>query len=463
MMWVKKHLTKFTKDYCAERFLEVLNKVGIKDVNELFTDVPEKITLKRRLNLPEPLSEKEVESYICDVLGRNKCGREYLTFLGGGLPPHYVPAAVENIVSRNEFCTAYTPYQPEISQGILQALFEYQSVICDLTGMDVANSSMYDWATATAEAVRMVIRVKGNKTVLLARNIGPERKKVIKTYLEPLGTEIQEVEYLEDKGRIDISDLENKLKNTCCFYFENPNYFGVLEKETSKIIDLVHNSGGLVVVGVDPISLAIVKPPGEYGVDIVVGEGQILGTALNFGGPSLGIFACRGDQSLVRQMPGRIIGMTTTLVSDERAFTMVLQTREQHIRRENATSNICSNEALLAVGAISYLAVLGTDGLRSLAVEIVDKCHQASRRLSEVRGIKAPLFSGEFFQEFTIKSEKIGLYSLFKALLDRRIIPGIILDRDFPELKNVLLSCITEIHRQEDIERFAEAVEEAVA
>ncbi len=425
--------------------------------------MPEKITLKRRLNLPEPLSEKELESYVSDVLGRNKCGREYLTFLGGGLPPHYVPAAVENIVSRNEFYTAYTPYQPEISQGMLQALFEYQSVICDLTGMDVANSSMYDWATAAAEAVRMAIRVKGNKTVLLARNVGPERKKVIKTYLEPLGTEILEVEYLEDRGRIDISDLESKLKNTCCFYFENPNYFGVLEKEASKIADLVHNSGGLVVAGVDPISLAIVKPPGEYGADIVVGEGQILGTALNFGGPSLGIFACRGDQSLVRQMPGRIIGMTTTLAGDERAFTMVLQTREQHIRRENATSNICSNEALLAVGAISYLAVLGTDGLRSLAVEIVDKCHRASRRLSEVRGIKAPLFSGEFFQEFTLKSEEIDLYSLFKALLDKRIIPGIILDRDFPELKNVLLSCITEIHRSEDIERFVEAVEEAVA
>ena len=455
-------MTKFIKDYCAERFLAVLNKVGIRDVNELFTDVPEKITLKRRLNLPEPLSEKEVESYVCDVLGRNKCGREYLTFLGGGLPPHYVPAAVENIVSRNEFSTAYTPYQPEISQGMLQALFEYQSIICDLTGMDVANSSMYDWATAAAEAVRMAIRVKGNKTVLLARNIGPERKKVIKTYLEPLGTEILEVEYLEDKGRIDISDLESKLKNTCCFYFENPDYFGVLEKEASKIADLVHNSGGLVVAGVDPISLAIVKPPSEYGADIVVGEGQILGTALNFGGPSLGIFACRGDQSLVRQMPGRIIGMTTTLASDERAFTMVLQTREQHIRRENATSNICSNEALLAVGAVSYLAVLGTDGLRSLALEIFDKCHRASRRLSEVRGIKAPLFSGEFFQEFTIKSEKIDLHSLFKILRNRKVIPGIILERDFPELKNVLLSCVTEIHRPEDIKRFVEAVEEAV-
>lgn len=319
-------LTKFVKEYSIEKLMNIFNRMGIKSLEELYKDVPSRIILGRELELPSPLNERNVESYVEKTLDENKIPREYLMFLGGGLPPHYVPASVETIISRSEFYTAYTPYQPEISQGILQALFEYQSVICDLTGMDVANSSMYDWATSAAEAIRMAIRVKGNKKVLLGENIGSERKKVIRTYLEPLGTEVLEVQYSPESGRIDLSDLEDKVDGSSCLYLENPNYFGVLEKEISKTAELVHNKGLLFIIGVDPVSLAIVKSPMEYDADIVVGEGQTLGGALNFGGPSLGIFACRGDQSLVRQMPGRIIGMTTNLEGTQRGFTMVLQT-----------------------------------------------------------------------------------------------------------------------------------------
>lgn len=456
-------MTKFVKEYSIEKLMNIFNRMGIKSLEELYKDVPSRIILGRELELPSPLNERNVESYVEKTLDENKIPREYLMFLGGGLPPHYVPASVETIISRSEFYTAYTPYQPEISQGILQALFEYQSVICDLTGMDVANSSMYDWATSAAEAIRMAIRVKGNKKVLLGENIGSERKKVIRTYLEPLGTEVLEVQYSSESGRIDLSDLEDKVDGSSCLYLENPNYFGVLEKEISKTAELVHNKGLLFIIGVDPVSLAIVKSPMEYDADIVVGEGQTLGGALNFGGPSLGIFACRGDQSLVRQMPGRIIGMTTNLEGTQRGFTMVLQTREQHIRREHATSNICSNEALMAIGALSYIAILGSEGLRSLALEVYERAHYASKRLSEVKDVRAPYFSGEFFQEFTIKFGERKLDTVFKNLVDKRIIPGITLGKDFPSLKEVLLSCFTEVHNVEDVEKFAEIVREVIA
>lgn len=453
-------MANFVEGCSSDRLKEVLGRAGVKDIEDFYTDVPRKVILDRDLSIP-PASEMDVESYIESALERNRVLGECLIFLGAGLPPHYLPAAVEAIVSRSEFYTAYTPYQPEMSQGMLQALFEYQSMICDLTGMDVANSSMYDWATAAAEAVRMAIRVKGNKKVLLGGNIGPERKKVIRTYLNPLEVEVQEVGYLHDIGSIDLSDLEEKVGGSCCLYLENPNFFGVLEREVSKAAELVHSHGGLFIVGVDPISLALVKPPGEYGADIVVGEGQTLGGALNFGGPSLGIFACRGEQPLVRQMPGRIIGMTTDLSGSQRGFTMVLQTREQHIRREHATSNICSNEALMAIGALSYLALLGSDGLRKLGLEIYERSHYAGRRLSENPNLKAPHFSGDFFQEFTIMFEGFSLHRAFEKLVGRGIVPGLMLERDFPQLENILLSCFTEVHSVEDIDRLAEAIEEA--
>ncbi|MCX8188818.1 MAG: aminomethyl-transferring glycine dehydrogenase subunit GcvPA [Nitrososphaeria archaeon] len=456
-------MTKFFKDYSREKLDKVLEKIGVKNVEELYSDVPDSIKIKGEVNLPKALDEIEVEEYFEKVLGKNIVHDEVLTFLGAGLPPHYVPAAVEAIVSRSEFYTAYTPYQPEISQGILQALFEYQSMVCELTGMDVANSSMYDWATGAAEALRMALRVKGKKKVLVGENIGPERKSVIRTYLEPLECDVLEVSYDSVSGRIDLVDLENKVKDSCALYIENPNFFGIIEKDALKMADIIHNEGGIFIVGIDPISLGLLKPPGEYGADIVVGEGQSLGGWLNFGGPSLGIFACKGDMTLVRQMPGRIIGMTTDLSGERRAFTMVLQTREQHIRREQATSNICTNEALMAVATVAYLALLGSRGLRKLAVEIFERAHYACRRLSEVKNVIAPYFSGEFYQEFTLKLIGGDINKFFNRVVDKKIIPGVILTRYFPKLDNVLLSCFTEVHTIEDIERLVETFKEVMA
>jgi len=454
-------MVKFYKNYGVEKLREVLERIGVGDVGELYSDVPEGIVLKRDLSLPPPSSEMDVERYVEGVLGKNMVQGDLLVFLGAGLPPHYVPAAVEAIVSRSEFYTAYTPYQPEISQGLLQALFEYQSMICELTGMDVANSSMYDWATAAAEALRMALRVKGRGRVLVGENVGPERKKVIRTYLEPLECEVLEVRFDGESGRLDLEDLEDKVHGARALYVENPNFFGVIEKDASKMANMVHDEGGLYVVGVDPVSLGLMKPPGEYGADIVVGEGQSLGGWLNFGGPSLGIFACRGETSLVRQMPGRIIGMTTDISGASRAFTMVLQTREQHIRREQATSNICTNEALMAVAAAVYLAILGSNGLRRLAVEVFERAHYACKRLRELENVVAPYFSGEFFQEFTWKpAGEAG--EIFRKLAERKIVPGLLLQKCFPKLENVLLSCFTEVHSVGDVDRFVEALKEVV-
>ncbi|MEM4139929.1 MAG: aminomethyl-transferring glycine dehydrogenase subunit GcvPA [Nitrososphaeria archaeon] len=453
---------EFFKNYSREKLEKVLDKIGVKDVEELYSDVPDEIKIKGELNLPNALNEMEIEKYVGKVLEKNMVHDEVLTFLGAGLPPHYVPAAIESIISRSEFYTAYTPYQPEISQGILQALFEYQSMICELTAMDVANSSMYDWATGAAEALRMALRVKGKKKVLIGENIGPDRKNVIKTYLEPLECDILEVNYDGVCGRIDLGDLEKKVKDACALYIENPNFFGIIEKDAAKMADIIHKEGGVFIVGVDPISLGLLKPPGEYGADIVVGEGQNLGGWLNFGGPSLGIFACRWDMSLVRQMPGRIIGMTTDLSGERRAFTMVLQTREQHIRREQATSNICTNEALMAVAAAAYLALLGSKGLRKLAIEIFERSHYACRRLSEVKNVIVPHFSGEFYQEFTLKLVGEDINRVFDRMIERKIIPGLILTKYFPKLDNVLLSCFTEVHSVENIEKLVEAFKEVM-
>lgn len=453
---------EFFKNCSREELEKILEKIGVKDVEELYSDIPDKIKIKGELNLPEALDEGKVEKYVGKILEKNMVHDEVLTFLGAGLPPHHVPAAVESIVSRSEFYTAYTPYQPEISQGLLQTLFEYQSMACELTGMDVANSSMYDWATGAAEALRMALRINGKKKVVIGENIGPERKNVIRTYLEPLECNILEVGYDNVSGRIDLGDLESKVKDASALYIENPNFFGIIEKDVVRMADIIHREGGIFIAGVDPISLGLLKAPGEYGADIVVGEGQSLGGWLNYGGPSLGIFACKGDMTLVRQMPGRIIGMTTDLSGERRAFTMVLQTREQHIRREQATSNICSNETLMAVAAAVYLALLGSKGLRKLATEIFEKAHYACKRLSEVKNVMAPYFSGEFYQEFTLKIVGEEVNRVFDRMVEKKIIPGLVLKKYFPKLDNMLLLCFTEVHSVDDIERLVEAFEEAM-
>jgi len=404
-----------------------------------------------------------VRREVSNKLGQNRTPPGSLCFLGGGVWPHYVPAAVESITSRQEFYTSYTPYQAEVSQGMLQALFEYQSLMCDLLGTAACNSSLYDWASAAGEAVRMAARITGRRRALIAGNVGRERREVIGTYTEPLGIELETVGFDLSKGTLDAEDLSRRLgDDVACLYMENPNSFGVIEDGVQGLLDAVHGAGGLAVVGVDPISLSLVKEPGGYGADVVVGEGQPLGIAMNYGGPHLGIFAVR-DMKLARSMPGRLIGITTAVSDPNRkAFAMVLQAREQHIRRESATSNVCTNQSLMAVAAASYLSLLGKEGFRRLGETIISNSHYAARRLSRVEGARSPHFKGAFFKEFVVSYEKVKAEAVFRRLAKRGILAGHPVHRSFGLGAEAGLYCVTEVHNHSDIERLATALEDAL-
>jgi glycine dehydrogenase subunit 1 len=438
----------------------MLQKVGAASVDELFSDIPPKVRLGRKLKIPEGATEYEVRREVQARLSLDKTPPGTLCFLGGGVWPHYVPAAVESITSRQEFYTAYTPYQAEISQGMLQSLFEYQSLMCDLLGMEACNSSLYDWASAAGEAVRMAGRVTGRKKALLAGNSGLQRRSVIRTYTEPMGMQLETVAYDHASGTLDIDDLGRKLSDeVACLYVENPNYFGVIEDSIADLVEKVRSSGALAVVGVDPISLSLVREPGSYASDIVVGEGQPLGIAMNYGGPHLGIFAVR-DIKLARSMPGRLIGITSEVSDPNRkAFAMVLQAREQHIRREAAMSNVCTNQSLMALAAASYLALLGKEGFRSLGEAVISNSHYAAKRLSQVRGVVAPHFSGAFFKEFVASYRKARAEPVFRRMAKKGVLAGCPVPKSFGLEAEAATFCVTEVHTPEDIERLASALE----
>jgi glycine dehydrogenase subunit 1 len=442
----------------------MMRQIGIGSIDELYTDIHEKYRLKDSLNLPKNgLSEFEVKKNVEALLSENRTCEEMPVFLGAGCWPHYVPAVVKEIVQRSELLTAYTPYQPEIAQGMLQALFEYQSMICELTSMEVSNCSMYDWASALGEAARMAARVKGRNEVLIPRIIHPERKETLAAYVEPAGISIETMSYDRKNGQINIEDLKEKISDkTAAVYIENPSYLGMIEEQVEEIVKEAHQHGALFIVGVDPTSLGILKPPGEYEADIVVGEAQPLGNPMNFGGPLLGIMACRGDMNLIRQMPGRVIGLTTTIDGSKNGFCMALQTREQHIRREKATSNICSNEALCAVASAVYMALLGPEGMRELGETITYKANYAMQLLSEIDRVKTPVFTSAHFKEFTVNFDDAGLTAkeVNTKLLSCHIHGGKDISGEFPELGQTALYCVTEIHSKEEIEHLAEALNE---
>ncbi len=446
----------------AEIKEKMMEEMGIKSIDELYADIPAEVRLERELEIPGPYPEQEVKRRIEGLLRRNQRFR-CPPFLGGGVWPHYVPAVVDEIVSRAEFLTSYTPYQPEITQGMLQTLFEYQSLICELTGMEVANSSMYDWATALGEAARMAGRLTRRSMILVPYLMSPSRLAVLRAYTEPVDMKVVQVDYDETTGLLDLEDLKEKINSeTAAVYIENPSYLGFVEEEVDAIAEVAHDGGALFIVGVDPISLGLLRPPGEYGADIVIGEGQPLGNHMNYGGPLLGIFACRGDARMIRQMPGRIIGMTTTLDGSERGFVMTLQTREQHIRRERATSNICTNQALCAVAAAVYLSLLGPNGLRELAELITSRAHYAMRRIGELPGVRAPIFSSYHFKEFTVSFEDKTVGEVHRELLSGGIHGGKSLVEEFPELGETALYCVTELHTKEDIDLLVSALEEVL-
>ncbi|MDE1857993.1 MAG: aminomethyl-transferring glycine dehydrogenase subunit GcvPA [Thaumarchaeota archaeon] len=442
---------------------KMLEKAGAESIDELFSDIPQDVRLGRKLRLPEGASEYEVRREVQARLAQNRTPPGTLCFLGGGVWPHYVPAAVESITSRQEFYTAYTPYQAEISQGMLQSLFEYQSLMCDLLGMEACNSSLYDWASAAGEAVRMAGRVTGRKRVLLAGSSGLQRRSVIRTYTEPMGLKLETVAFDRTRGTLDLDDLEQKLgEDVACLYVENPNYFGVIEDGIAELVAKARSAGALSIVGVDPISLSLVKEPGAYGADIVVGEGQPLGIAMNYGGPHLGIFAVR-DIKLARSMPGRLIGLTTSASDPTRkAFAMVLQAREQHIRREAATSNVCTNQSLMALAAASYLSLLGKEGFRSLGETVISNSHYAAKRLSQIRGVTSPHFRGAYFKEFVVSYKKAKAEAVFRRLARKGVLAGYPVAKSFGLGSEAGTFCVTEVHSRDDIERLGAALEEAL-
>src|SRR2546422_1111651 len=421
----------------------MLAEIGVDSIDDLFSDIPSEVRLTQPVQVPAMRSEQEVRVHVERLLARNLSGVEISVFLGAGLYSHYVPSAVKAIVSRTEFQTSYTPYQAEISQGLLQGLFEFQSMMADLAAVDVVNSSLYDLPSAIGEAARMGARANGKRKLLVPSCLHPDNLTVVRNYTEPIGIRLEQYAYDAETGGVDFGDIQGKLdSDTSAVYAEIPSFFGLLDPKVPDIPSLCHSKGALAIVGFDPVSLGGIKPPGEYGADIVVAEGQSIATEMNYGGPSLGMIGCRGEP-LVRQMPGRLIGLTSTIKSQHRAFSMVLQTREQHIRREKATSNICTNEALLAVGGAAYLALLGPAGLNQLFRTILTKTQYAVKRLSENSKLMVPRFAYPSYQEFvmTVKGKKRAASELQRKLLAHGLQPGKNLSKDFPELGESVLTC----------------------
>jgi len=422
---------------------QMMDAIGIRSISELFNDIPEKFRLKSALDLPPALSEQEVAKLLKGYASQNEVPR--LTLMGAGAYHHYIPAVVGHIVARSEFYTSYTPYQAEISQGVLQAIYEYQTMIAGLTGMQVANASMYDGASAMAEAAVLAAKSLNRNRIVMARSIHPEYRHVVKTYAWSNGYEVQEVDY-GPTGQISLNGLKEAVDDrSAAVIVQSPNFFGIIE-DIAAIEKIGHSRGALVVSGfTEATSLGILKPPGELGADFVVGEGQSFGNGLNYGGPYLGIIACKSE--FLRKIPGRLSGATQDR-EGRRGFVLTLQTREQHIRRERATSNICTNEALCALAAAVYLVSLGKN-LKKLAELNIQKAFYLKERLCALKGWQT-VFTAPFYNEFAVRcpdpAEANG------KLQSLGIIGGYECERDYPELKDVLLFCATEMLSKEDID-----------
>lgn len=430
----------------------MLKTIGAASIDELFEDIPESIRLKRDLNLDNSKSELEVIKHMQTLADKNRDVNDLVCFLGAGAYDHYIPSIIKHITSRSEFYTSYTPYQPEISQGTLQYIFEYQTMITNLTGMDVANASMYDGATACAEAAMMAAEAAKRKSIVVSKAVHPEVRKVLATYMKTHGVELIEVD--TNDGITNVEKLKEVVdKTTAGVIVQNPNFFGIVEDFT-EIEKIVHANKALLIMNVEPISLAVLKTPGEIGADIAVGEGQPLGNSLNFGGPYIGFMATTTKH--MRKMPGRIVGETVD-VEGNRAYVLTLQAREQHIRREKATSNICSNQSLNALTAAVYFTTMGKKGLKEVAEQSMKRAHYAFKELTKTGKYK-PLFNKPFFMEFALKSEIEGL-KINTELLKNGIIGGYQLDRDYAEYKDSLLFCVTEKRTKNEIDNLVKIME----
>ena len=428
----------------------MLAACGIESVDELFAQIPPESRLKQPLNLPPGWSEYEITDYFKSLAARNAAG--YTSFLGAGIYNHYRPVVVDAIVSRGEFLTSYTPYQSEIAQGTLMTIFEFQTMICQLTGMDVANASMYDGSTAVPEAAMMAVRITRRDRILIGRSVHPEYRDVLRTYAKNQGLAVEEFGYDAETGRIDIQDLEAKLNDeTACAIVQSPSFFGIVEN-IRQAADLAHKRGALLVFTFsEAVSLGILEPPRD--ADIVAGELQSFAISPSYGGPYAGIIAAK--EKFIRQLPGRLAGQTSD-ADGHRAFCLTLSTREQHIRREKATSNICTNQALIALMATVFMELYGKNGLRELALQNLAKAHYLGSKIK-------PRFSGPYFNEFVASTNESAprgsgkaIEEINRELLERKIIGGLPLARFYPELNNAVLLCATEMTKRADMDAVAE-------
>ena len=428
---------------------EMLSDLGYSSIEDLFSNIKSEIRLKEDFSkIPNGISEMEAKKKLEELANKNTSASKSLSFLGGGTYNRYIPSAISTVIGRSEFLTSYTPYQPEVSQGTLQVIYEYQSMICNLTGMDVANASVYDGGSACAEAILMASRITNKKKVLIAPTLNPEYLEVIKTYCYGGDLQIEIMPFQE--GKTDFKSLEDtSSREYAAILIQNPNYLGCIE-EVFKISETCQKIGAKFIVCVDPVSLALLKSPSEYGADIVVGDVQPLGIPMSMGGPHGGFIACKSQYT--RQIPGRIAGMTNDR-DGETAFTLTLQTREQHIRRAKATSNICSNQALMAVAATTYLSLLGPEGLKEVALISTQRAHYLADKINSISGFK--VLYPDFVYEIVVKIEQIDVNFLLKELKKQNILAGIKLDK-YNNLKNCLLICVTEMNSIEDIDRFVE-------
>ena len=432
----------------------MLAATGHAHIDELFEQIPSDLRLKGKLNLPGPLSESEIFDFFRQAAAESS--REYVSLLGAGAYSHYSPVVVDAMLSRGEFFTAYTPYQAEIAQGTLQAMFEFQTMMTQLTGMEVSNASLWDGSTATTEAALMAMRVTQRHRVIMARTIHPEYRQIIRTYSQNQNVELAEVPY-ETSGQIGLSQLESAVdSHTAAVVVQSPNFFGVLER-IPEIAAIAHRKGALLIVTInEPLSLAVVKPPTE--ADIVCGEAQSFGVPVSYGGPYVGFLTTR--EKFLRQTPGRLVGQTVD-TEGRRGFVLTLATREQHIRREKATSNICTNQALFALAATIYLTLLGKTGLRQLAEQNLSKAHYAAQQLRGVPGLTTP-FAAPHFNEFVIKVPGDAEH-LLEDLRQEKIIGGLHLGEFYPELSNHLLLCTTELVSRAAIDRLVEVCRQFTA
>lgn len=432
---------------------EMLDVIGANSIDDLFKDIPKSLRLDRDLKIDDSLSELEIRNHMKKLGNKNQTIDDLTCFLGAGMYDHYIPSLIGHIASRGEFLTSYTPYQAEISQGTLRVIFEYQTLISNLTGMDVSNASMYDGPTACAEAGLVAADVTRKNKVIISKTVHPEVRKVVKTYMKFRDIELIEVDMKD--GVTDVDKLKEVADdNTAGIIVQNPNFFGIIEN-LKEIEEITHNTKkAKFITYVDPISLGVLKSPGDLGADIVVGEGQSLGNKLNFGGPTLGFMAVK--QKLARKIPGRIVGETVDK-DNKRSFVLTLQAREQHIRRYKATSNICSNQGLNALMSAIYLVTMGKEGLKEVATQSLQKAHYAFDKITESGKFK-PVFNKPFFKEFAVKSD-IKVNEVNEKLLENKILGGYDLGKDYNDIDNSILFAVTEKRTKEEIDKLVSVLE----